>query len=166
MDAKAYLLSQGWSGPGTALNSNDKRPNRGGLGLTKPILVAQKRNNFGIGKKLHDSHANEWWLKGFDAALKNIASGGNSSGSGSGIATPVVDEGDRKHAGLYGCFVRGEGLEGTIEEEERKGGMGRKRKRKREEHEGDEINHDGLESTETKGGVNGSDEAGESREER
>ena len=68
MNAEAHLISLGWAGPGNALNSHIKaHKGRGGLGLTKPLLVSQKKNTFGIGKKVHEpASGNDWWLKGFE----------------------------------------------------------------------------------------------------
>src|SRR5271170_6521479 len=125
MDAQAHLLSLGWAGPGHSLDSRPHKGRRGlaydpnqvhntGNGLIKPLLVSQKKNTFGIGKKAHEPAAgNEWWLKGFEVALGNI---GKSDGERtSGTATPLDTSGYRgKHAGLYQFFVRGGEIEGTI----------------------------------------------------
>ncbi|PGH28155.1 hypothetical protein AJ80_00045 [Polytolypa hystricis UAMH7299] len=116
MDAQAYLIRQGWSGPGNPLNPTRRPGPHGGLGLTKPILVARKKNNHGIGKKTTHDHANQWWLRGFEDALKGVGE--------DGTATPTSQEEDdngsaRFRTGLscelYKFFVRGEVLEGTLE---------------------------------------------------
>jgi len=132
MDAKAHLLSLGWAGPGHALDSRPYKqkghrglaydPNQShntGNGLVKPLLVSQRRGNMGIGKKAHEPTAgNDWWLKGFESALGNI--GKSESERSSGTATPTqVHAG--KHGGLYGFFIRGQGMEGTIGMEPKKG---------------------------------------------
>ncbi|KAL1953336.1 hypothetical protein VTO42DRAFT_2990 [Malbranchea cinnamomea] len=114
MDAKAYLMGQGWSGPGNPLNPS-RRPGgpHGGLGLSKPILVSKKRNTFGLGKKATHDHTNQWWLRGFEEALKGI--GTEES------ATPTESEGTasndstKPRSELYKYFVKGEGLPGTID---------------------------------------------------
>ncbi|OAX85430.1 hypothetical protein ACJ72_00201 [Emergomyces africanus] len=109
MDAHAYLLSQGWSGPGNPLNPSRRPGPHGGLGLTKPILVARKRNNHGLGKKTTHDHTNQWWLRGFETALKGIGDDGSATprSDGSGSADCGTSE-------LYRFFVKGPALEGTI----------------------------------------------------
>ncbi|EGC44268.1 conserved hypothetical protein [Histoplasma capsulatum var. duboisii H88] len=140
MDTHAYLLSQGWSGPGNPLNANRRPGPHGGLGLTKPILIARKKNNHGLGRKTTHDHTNQWWLRGFEAALKCVGDDGS--------ATPQSDRSGSAASGsseLYRFFVKGESLEGTIDRIEakesgtvkgcvgvptdsRKGGSKRKRK--------------------------------------
>jgi hypothetical protein len=144
MDAHAHLLSLGWAGPGHSLDSRPQAQHKGrrglaydpsqnnntGRGLVKPLLVSQKRNTFGIGKKAHEPAAgNEWWLKGFENALSNIGKNKDSTAT-SGTATPETEStsGYRgKHNGLYGFFVRGQQMEGTMREE-RENPRGKKRK--------------------------------------
>ena len=50
MNAQDYLIRQGWAGPGTPLNPTRQRAGgpHGGLGLTKPILVARRKGNEGV----------------------------------------------------------------------------------------------------------------------
>ena len=135
MDAQAHLLSLGWAGPGHALDSYKQKGKRGlaynpsagssiptfANGLVKPILASQKKNNFGIGKKAHEpAKGNEWWLKGFETALSNMKKGETSetatpeipgeSGRGSGAGSGYMG----KHEGLYGFFVKGTQMEGTM----------------------------------------------------
>lgn len=128
MDAHAHLLSLGWAGPGHSLDSRPHKGRRGlaydpkqaqntGNGLIKPLLISQKRNTFGVGKKAHDPPAGtEWWLKGFETALNNI--GKTASERTSGTATPDLGRNASgytgKHAGLYGFFIKGGEMEGTI----------------------------------------------------
>jgi nucleolar protein TMA23 len=128
MDAHAHLLSLGWAGPGHSLDSRPHKGRRGlaydpkqvhntGNGLIKPLLISQKKNTFGIGKKAHEPAAgNEWWLKGFEAALSNV--GKSESERTSGTATPELGRPANgyvgKHMGLYGFFVKGGEMEGTI----------------------------------------------------
>lgn len=146
MDTASYLKSQGWLGHGYSLDARTeyKQKGRRGLaydpqshldstsdekygarGLVKPLLISQKRNGFGVGKKAHEPPSgNEWWLKGFAAALGNFGKTGSErdTSDGSGWSTPVGGrpEYTGKHAGLYKYFVGGGLMEGTIEEKERK----------------------------------------------
>ncbi|EFQ98501.1 hypothetical protein MGYG_01528 [Nannizzia gypsea CBS 118893] len=108
MDPQAYLMNQGWSGPGNPLNPSRRPGAHGGLGLTKPILVARKKNTHGVGKKTTHDHTNQWWLRGFEAALRGIGTDGN--------VTPVSEEStpETPKSELYKFFVRGPGLAGTI----------------------------------------------------
>ena len=99
-----------------------KQAQNNGNGLIKPLLMSQKRNTFGIGKKAHEPAAgNEWWLKGFEAALSNV--GKSESERTSGTATPELGHPANghsgKHIGLYGFFVKGGEMEGTIGSQER-----------------------------------------------
>ncbi len=145
MDAHAHLLSLGWVGPGHSLDSRPHLQQKGrrglaydpiqnnntGRGLVKPLLVSQKRNAFGIGKKTHEPAAgNEWWLKGFENALNNIGKNSVSEAT-SGRATPDIANSAAyrgKHNGLYGFFVKGQQMEGTISEDRRERLRGQKRK--------------------------------------
>jgi hypothetical protein len=154
MDAHAHLLSLGWAGPGHALDSRPSKTykqqgKRGleydpkqlatntGVGLIKPLMVSQRKDRFGIGKKdpKHEpAGGNEWWLKGFETALGNI---GKSESERSGTATPVQAlVNGQKHQGLYGFFVKGQLMEGTIGQEL----LRRSRKRK-----SDQISKDSSE---------------------
>lgn len=159
MDARAHLLSLGWAGPGHSLDSRPNEPgsykqkgHRGlaydpskdplkvgntGNGLIKPLLVSQRKNRFGIGKKAYEAPAgNEWWLKGFESALGNI--GKSESERSSGTSTPVnVPAG--KHGGLYAYFTAGQIMKGTIEED-----VAERSSRKRKSDEFEEDNHEKL----------------------
>ena len=128
MNAHTHLLSQGWLGPGHALQPS--QPN----GLKHHLLVSQKLDNHGIGKKKHDSHADQWWLRAFDNTLKDINVGVQCS-KGVKSKDTKLSVGPRlenlrlgkwfRDGGLYSGFVKGEGMEGTLQEEEstiRKGG--------------------------------------------
>ena len=105
MDAQAYLIRHGWSGPGNPLNPNRRPGPHGGLGLTRPILVSRKQNNHGVGKKTTKDPTNQWWLRGFEDALKGI-----------GEEKPEIKPANNALTSeLYRHFVRGECLAGTIE---------------------------------------------------
>lgn len=123
MDTTAYLTSQGWLGTGHALHYS-------GRGITKPIVLLQKQNVLGLGKKKHDAHADQWWARAFDDTLKGInATKDENSGKTEGIQLGagaqalqmVGTHGARwvRQRGLYGNFVRGEGLGGTLTPEDK-----------------------------------------------
>ncbi|KAL8705458.1 MAG: hypothetical protein Q9201_001439 [Fulgogasparrea decipioides] len=131
MDATAYLTRQGWLGAGHALHPS-------GHGIKKPLLVSKKTNSLGVGKKAHDVHADQWWSRAFDETLKSI--------NGEDAAKDVVQTSEGNMAllgiysakwttegGLYGNFVRGEGLKGTIgaNKDMSKSGSGVERPRKK-----------------------------------
>ncbi|KAJ5131249.1 uncharacterized protein N7515_007288 [Penicillium bovifimosum] len=107
MDAQAYLIKHGWSGPGNPLNPNPRPGAHGGLGLTRPLLVSRKANNHGVGKKTTKDPTNQWWLRGFEDALKGI---GNDS-----FEATSARESNALTSELYRHFVRGEGLAGTLD---------------------------------------------------
>ena len=144
MDAQAHLMSMGWAGPGHALDHHKSelqskasknhrglgydpksvRTNGSSNGLVKPLLISRRTDRLGIGKNVHEPAAgNEWWLAGFERALGNIGkSGSDVSGtstpdSGSGVAKPSAYLQHDKYGGsLYGYFVKGSSIEGTIDE--------------------------------------------------
>ncbi|KAJ5936571.1 hypothetical protein N7466_003021 [Penicillium verhagenii] len=130
MDAEAYLKRHGWSGPGNPLNKNARPGPHGGLGLTRPILVARKQNNHGVGKKVtKDSATNQWWLRGFEDALKSV--GEEKTETSASTSNALTSE-------LYRFFVRGEGLAGTLHDDKSSKSKSSKSKRKRDdEDEGD-----------------------------
>ncbi|KXG50613.1 uncharacterized protein PGRI_043800 [Penicillium griseofulvum] len=128
MDAQAYLIKHGWSGPGNPLNPNKRPGAHSGLGLTRPLLVSRKANNHGVGKKTTKDPTNQWWLRGFEDALKGV---GNDS-----FEATSARENNALTSELYRHFVRGDGLAGTLEGSEKKqdetGTSTSKSKRKRE----------------------------------
>jgi len=104
-----------------------------GNGLVKPLLVSQRHDSKrGIGKKAHEPQSgNQWWLKGFQSALDNIGKSESerTSANNSGYSTPVG--GARyvgKHAGLYGYFVKGQLMRGTLDEDVESERSSKKRK--------------------------------------
>ncbi|KAJ6035638.1 uncharacterized protein N7446_010399 [Penicillium canescens] len=125
MDAQAYLIRHGWSGPGNPLQPNTRPGPHGGLGLTRPILVARKANNHGVGKKTTKDPTNQWWLRGFEDALKGV---GDESHEGVSARA-----GNALTSELYRNFVRGDGLAGTLDSKDQQKGAGEKRKRENDE---------------------------------
>jgi hypothetical protein len=104
MDAAKHLKGLGWRGEGHSLDSTNR-------GLRKPLLVSNRHANQGLGSKSQkESQADQWWLNAFDNALKEIGTGKESN------LAKVAQHGV-KLGGLYGFFVRGEELTGTIQEE-------------------------------------------------
>ncbi|CAP94074.1 hypothetical protein E8E15_003937 [Penicillium rubens] len=135
MDAQAYLIKHGWSGPGNPLNPNKRPGAHSGLGLTRPLLVSRKANNHGVGKKTTKDPTNQWWLRGFEDALKGV--GDNSFEANS------ARENNALTSELYRHFVRGEGLAGTLEgtdkkKEDESGTSTSKSESKRKREDGDE----------------------------
>jgi len=113
MNAHALLTSQGWRGHGHSLHATSDN-----TGLTRPLLVSQKQNNFGVGKNQHKT-SDMWWLNAFDSTLKGL----DTSTEGKVVQTltsgglDMIKKGGARFAGnggLYSVFVKGEGLEGTI----------------------------------------------------
>ena len=114
MDAHAVLTSHGWRGKGHSLH-----PTSDTAGLSRPILVSQKQNNLGVGKKQHKT-SDMWWMNAFDKSLQAL----DTSEPGkvvqtitSGNLDMVVKAGGRwvgTSGGLYTSFVKGEALGGTI----------------------------------------------------
>ncbi|KAF2865113.1 hypothetical protein BDV95DRAFT_587339 [Massariosphaeria phaeospora] len=101
MDTDAYLRRHGWKGTGHSLDTH-------GRGISKPLLIAHKQDQLGLGKKkaAHNTD-DQWWMRAFDESLQNIGTGKESTLSQ--VRTKGINRG-----GLYGFFVRGEGLTGTI----------------------------------------------------
>jgi nucleolar protein TMA23 len=126
MNAEAYLLRYGWSGPGNPLNPDRARAKkvggpRGGLGLTRPILISRKVNFHGVGKKKMDDPSEPWWLQKLEDALRRIKPGAkkddnpNDQKDGSSRAESEGNSLPNGRGELYKCFVRGKGLRGTID---------------------------------------------------
>ncbi|KAF4760427.1 hypothetical protein HAV15_006507 [Penicillium sp. str.  len=129
MDAQAYLIKHGWSGPGNPLNPNKRPGAHSGLGLTRPLLVSRKANNHGVGKKTTKTRRTNDALKG----VGNDSFEANSARENNALTSE-----------LYRHFVRGDGLAGTLEGNDKKKDESgtftstSKSKRKREnEDEGD-----------------------------
>jgi hypothetical protein len=69
MNAEAYLRKQGWQGSGHSLDQT-------GRGIKKPLLIAHKNDQLGLGKKkaAHTTD-DQWWLRAFDQSLQSIGTG-------------------------------------------------------------------------------------------
>ncbi|TRM64070.1 hypothetical protein BD626DRAFT_547799 [Schizophyllum amplum] len=61
LNTHGYLVSQGWSGQGNGLRHG---------AIARPIIIAQKKNNKGLGKERDDGF--QFWNHVFDAAVKTI----------------------------------------------------------------------------------------------
>lgn len=104
MDVRKHLRGLGWGGDGHSLGKN-------ATGIKKPLLISHKRGLHGLGAKSQkESQADQWWLNAFDNALKDIGTGKESA------LSKVKDAGGK--GSLYGFFVRGQPMEGTIGLEE------------------------------------------------
>jgi nucleolar protein TMA23 len=113
MNARALLKSQGWQEGHGFQGADESR------GLTKPLLLARKDDNLGVGT-IH-STVDQWWLNAFDQQLKGL----DTSKKGKVVQTlktgpidTVRANSKHKHGRLYASFVRGATLEGTITPEE------------------------------------------------
>ena len=118
MDTAGYLANQGWRGEGHALHIS-------GRGITKPIRISQKLDVFGVGKKKHDAHTDQWWVRAFDDTLKGLNTAknditGKTEGVSLGASARALQMAEKNtkwvgQGGLYSNFVKGEGLGGTME---------------------------------------------------
>lgn len=115
MNAHALLTSQGWRGSGHSLHAHSDS-----IGLARPLLVSQKQNTLGVGKKQHRT-SDMWWMNAFDKSLQGL----DTSKEGEVVQTvtsgglDMVKRGGGKYVGtggLYACFVRGETLVGSVKE--------------------------------------------------
>ncbi|KAH0536507.1 hypothetical protein FGG08_006632 [Glutinoglossum americanum] len=112
MDTARYLKSQGWLGTGHPLSA--------GRGLPRPLLVSQKLDARGLGKK--QNHADQWWARAFDNSLEGLeVQQGNIGADGTSEVTVTQREKGglleslvSGKGALYSMFVKGEGLVGTI----------------------------------------------------
>ncbi|KAL5117265.1 hypothetical protein ACEQ8H_004824 [Pleosporales sp. CAS-2024a] len=103
MNAESYLRKQGWKGAGHSLDTT-------GRGIKKPLLIAHKQDQLGLGKKKAAwTTDDQWWMRAFDQSLQSIGTGQESTLSQ--IRTKGINRG-----GLYGFFVKGEAIAGTIQE--------------------------------------------------
>ncbi|SMR41558.1 unnamed protein product [Zymoseptoria tritici ST99CH_1E4] len=100
MDANAYLKRHGWRGDGHSLDTTNR-------GIRKPLLVSKKIDVLGVGLNKHAAVSDQWWMRAFDEGLKNLGTDKKSTLS-------TVREHGIHLGGLYGRFVKGETVEGTI----------------------------------------------------
>ncbi|EMC99301.1 hypothetical protein BAUCODRAFT_53708, partial [Baudoinia panamericana UAMH 10762] len=100
MDTGAYLRKQGWLGDGHSLDHTGK-------GIKRPLLVSKKVDVLGVGLNKHTAVSDQWWLRAFDQGLKALGTGQES------VLSQVQKHGVSR-GGLYGRFVKGDGVPGTI----------------------------------------------------
>ena len=108
MDTHAHLLSHGWRGSGHSLH-----PTSDSTGLSRPLLVSQKRNNNGVGKKQHKT-SDMWWMNAFDETLKGLNTENRKVEMGTNVCGGLDKITMGTWEGLYEGFVKGEGLRGTL----------------------------------------------------
>ncbi|KAK1064072.1 hypothetical protein LTR74_008998 [Friedmanniomyces endolithicus] len=94
MDANDYLRKQGWLGDGHPLDHTGK-------GIKKPLLVSKKVDVLGVGLNKHAAVSDQWWLRAYDQGLKDFGTG-------------QVQKHGVARGGLYGRFVKGDAVPGTI----------------------------------------------------
>jgi hypothetical protein len=104
MNAEGLLRKQGWRGAGFSLDTSDR-------GIKKPLLISHKQDQLGLGKK-KASHTtdDQWWMRAFDESLQNL-------GTGQKTTLSQIQEKGINRGGLYGFFVKGEGLQGSLGDE-------------------------------------------------
>ncbi|GAB7341968.1 hypothetical protein MBLNU457_g0268t1 [Dothideomycetes sp. NU457] len=102
MDTEAYLRKHGWQGTGHSLHPSKTHA------IKRPLLISKKIDVLGLGIKKNDATSDQWWMRAFDASLKDFGTGGKGS-----LLASVKEHGVRR-GGLYGRFVKGEGVPGTI----------------------------------------------------
>jgi len=101
MDTEAYLRKHGWQGTGHSLHPTKTHA------IKRPLLISKKIDVLGLGIKKNDALSDQWWMRAFDASLKDFGTGGK------GLLSSVKEHGV-KRGGLYGRFIKGEGVPGTI----------------------------------------------------
>ena len=101
MNAESLLKKQGWRGAGHSLDTS-------GRGIKKPLLISHKQDLNGLGhKKAAWKTDDQWWMRAFDESLQSLGTGQTST-------LAEVQKKGINRGGLYGFFVKGEGLVGTI----------------------------------------------------
>ena len=100
MNASEYLKSHGWQGTGHSLDGN-------GRGLKKPLLVSKKVDVLGVGLNKHAAVSDQWWLRAYDQGLQTLGTGKES-------ALAQAQKHGVNRGGLYGRFVKGEGMPGSL----------------------------------------------------
>ncbi|KAK3388916.1 hypothetical protein B0T20DRAFT_88966 [Sordaria brevicollis] len=110
------LKAQGWRGKGNSLHPTDNS-----IGLSNPLRISRNTDGRGIGQSTHYT-SDQWWLAAFDEKLKGL----DTSKDGKVVQTTTQSKLDAVTAnigggkytgagGLYASFVRGEGLAGTLD---------------------------------------------------
>lgn len=107
MDASLLLKRQGWLGTGHSLDEHAGNPSKASRGLKRPLLVSKKVDVLGVGLNKHAAVSDQWWLRAYDQGLQTLGSGKES-------ALAQAQKHGVNRGGLYGRFVRGEGVPGTI----------------------------------------------------
>ncbi|KAK0919667.1 hypothetical protein LTR91_012209 [Friedmanniomyces endolithicus] len=100
MDANDYLRKEGWLGDGHPLDHTGK-------GIKKPLLVSKKVDVLGVSLNKHAAVSDQWWLRAYDQGLKDF-------GTGKENLLGQVQKHGVARGGLYGRFVRGDAVPGTI----------------------------------------------------
>ena len=121
MDAADLLKRQGWRGDGHALSHT-------GNGLKKPLLVSKKVDVLGLGVNKHAAVSDQWWMRAFDQGLKDLGTGKK------GVLGNIREKGI-VHGGLYGRFVKGEGVPGTFDIAKQQEANGEKKRKRSGEDE-------------------------------
>ena len=117
MNTSAYLIDHGWKGEGYTLQPS-------GRGLKKPLLTSRKKDAFGLGKAKYSPLRSQWWLSSFDKSLKDFdlqdkavvaeSLATQAEAKNRKDATERIPNKYFNRAGLYGRFVSGDGLKGTL----------------------------------------------------
>lgn len=76
------------------------------------MLVSKKVDVLGVGLNKHSTVSDQWWMRAFDLSLKSFGTGQES------VLSSVQKHGVNR-GGLYGRFVKGEKLEGSIGDSEK-----------------------------------------------
>ncbi|KAK9467565.1 hypothetical protein V1512DRAFT_261480 [Lipomyces arxii] len=100
MNSSQYLTSYGWT-PGTGFKKDS---------LAKPILVRHKKDTKGLGNKSLDHET--WWERVFDGQLQNLDVYKKRP---DGPAQDFASVRTARNSPLYSMFVKGEGLDGSVE---------------------------------------------------
>lgn len=125
MDAAGLLKRQGWRGDGHALSHT-------GNGLKKPLLVSKKVDVLGLGVNKHAAVSDQWWMRAFDQGLKDLGTGKK------GVLGNIREKGI-VHGGLYGRFVKGEGVPGTFDIVKQQEANGEKKRKRGGDDDGSEA---------------------------
>ena len=94
MDAAAILKGHGWRGSGHSLDNH-------GRGIVKPLLISNKQDVLGVGKKKPAYNvSDQWWMRAFDESLKELGSGTKvRQGPMAQLLSPIIRRGKRRAGG-------------------------------------------------------------------